>query len=95
VIIIAFGTKQHSLGLCRANQVWCCAQAKDITQQVILGAWHKLDGYQPGPLPFLSWLYRIARKAVMDHYRTHKPNLPLGASRPHGVSQVGSLSPAS
>ena len=50
--------------------------AEDLTEQVFLRAWAGLPGYR-GEVPFKSWIYRIARNAVVDHYRARKPDLPL------------------
>ena len=56
-----------------ADQQW----AEDITSQVFLKAWEKLDSYQPRSSPFIAWLYRIAHNAVIDNYRTYKVSVPL------------------
>ena len=53
--------------------------AEDITSDVFLKAWENLDGYQIRGAPFRAWLYRIARNAVIDHYRTRKQEAPLEA----------------
>jgi RNA polymerase sigma-70 factor, ECF subfamily len=58
------------------------AAAEDITSQVFLKAWDKLGSFQQGRVPFLSWLFRIAHNAVIDHYRTHKTPLPLDDASP-------------
>lgn len=50
--------------------------AEDLTEQVFLKAWAGLPSYR-GEVPFKSWIYRIARNAVVDHYRARKPELPL------------------
>lgn len=51
--------------------------AEDITSQVFLKAWENLASYQVGQSPFISWLYRIAHNAVIDHYRAKKITVPL------------------
>ncbi len=53
--------------------------AEDISATVFLKAWEKLEGYQPRGIPFRAWLFRIARNAVIDHYRTRKEVAPLEA----------------
>ena len=53
--------------------------AEDITSNVFLKAWEKLDKYQFRGVPFRAWLFRIARNAVIDHYRTRKELAPLEA----------------
>ena len=55
------------------------ATAEDLTSQVFLKAWENLDGYKVGSAPFGAWLFRIARNAVIDHYRTAKNAAPLDA----------------
>lgn len=53
--------------------------AEDITSNVFLKSWEKLGVYQPRGVPFRAWLFRIARNAVIDHYRTRKEIAPLEA----------------
>jgi RNA polymerase sigma-70 factor, ECF subfamily len=55
--------------------------AEDLTSQVFLKAWEKLDSYRPKG-PFLSWLYAIARNTVIDHYRTQKQTVSLEDAGP-------------
>ena len=44
-------------------------EAEDITHQVFLSAWQNIKRYEHRGHPFSSWLYRIARNQVVDHYR--------------------------
>lgn len=53
--------------------------AEDIAASVFLKAWEKLEDYQLRGVPFRAWLFRIARNAVIDHYRTRKEVAPLEA----------------
>lgn len=53
--------------------------AEDICSGVFLRAWEKLGSYQVRGVPFRAWLFRIARNAVIDHYRTRKNNTSLDA----------------
>ncbi len=46
--------------------------AEDIVSHVFLKAIGKIGGFQMGEGTFQAWLYRIARNAVIDHYRTAK-----------------------
>lgn len=49
------------------------AEAEDLTQHVFLKAWQNIRRYREREgIPFTSWLYRIARNAVIDHYRTRR-----------------------
>lgn len=51
--------------------------AEDLTHQVFLNAWRNIKGYEDLGFPFSSWLYRIARNQIIDHYRTLKKNVGL------------------
>ena len=51
--------------------------AEDITHQVFLSAWQSIAGYHDLGHPFSSWLYRIARNQVIDHYRGRKQDVSL------------------
>lgn len=51
--------------------------AEDITSQVFHKALEKINTYTESKGSFSSWLYRIARNSVIDHYRTSKDDLPL------------------
>jgi len=60
------------------------AEAEDITHQVFLSAWQNIRSYKTKGFPFSSWLYRIARNAVIDHYRTKKDYIDI-ESIPHEI----------
>jgi RNA polymerase sigma-70 factor (ECF subfamily) len=51
--------------------------AQDLTELTFLRAWEARGRYRPGATPILGWLYRIARNAVIDHYRTTRIASPL------------------
>ncbi|MDZ4346963.1 MAG: sigma-70 family RNA polymerase sigma factor, partial [Candidatus Binatia bacterium] len=51
--------------------------AEDITQYAFLKAWENIRTYRPQGHAFGSWLYRIARNAVIDHYRKRGPHLDI------------------
>ncbi len=44
--------------------------AEDLTSQVFVKAWEAMPRYQWRDIPFSHWLMRLARNAVIDHYRT-------------------------
>jgi RNA polymerase sigma-70 factor (ECF subfamily) len=46
--------------------------AEDIVSQVFLKAVDKIKDFQINKGTFQAWLYRIARNAVIDHYRSQK-----------------------
>ncbi len=52
-------------------------EAEDLTHEVFLAAWQKLPGFTFQGFPFSSWLYRIARNRVIDHYRTRKQHADI------------------
>ncbi|OGZ00625.1 MAG: hypothetical protein A3A43_03145 [Candidatus Liptonbacteria bacterium RIFCSPLOWO2_01_FULL_56_20] len=55
-------------------------EAEDLTHQVFLSAWQNIRDYEDIGFPFSSWLYRIARNAIIDYYRTKKNPAPLEAA---------------
>ncbi|OGY58784.1 MAG: hypothetical protein A3H06_01915 [Candidatus Colwellbacteria bacterium RIFCSPLOWO2_12_FULL_44_13] len=52
-------------------------EAEDLTHQTFMQAWEKIGTYVHGDFPFSSWLYRIARNLVIDHYRKSKPTVSI------------------
>jgi RNA polymerase sigma-70 factor, ECF subfamily len=51
-------------------------EAEDLTETVFLRAWQSLPAYRQD-CPFAAWLYRIARNAITDHYRTRREHVSL------------------
>lgn len=49
------------------------AEAEDLTAQIFLKAWEAMPRYRWREIPFSHWVMRLARNAVIDHYRTAKP----------------------
>jgi RNA polymerase sigma-70 factor (ECF subfamily) len=43
--------------------------AEDLTGEVFLKAWQSLPKYTERGVPFLAFLFRIAKNALVDHYR--------------------------
>lgn len=57
--------------------------AEDLTGEVFLKAWQALPRYDQRGVPFLAFLFRIARNTLFDHYRHGTPLSdmpPLAAS---------------
>ena len=54
-------------------------EAADLTQQIFLQALDALPGYQPRGAPFVAWLFKIARHAVIDLHRRRKSVLSWDA----------------
>jgi RNA polymerase sigma-70 factor (ECF subfamily) len=52
-------------------------EAEDLTHQTFLKAWESIEQYDFQGYPFSSWLYRIARNTVIDHYRKSRPQSSL------------------
>ena len=63
-------------------------EAEDITHQVFMNAWQNIKRYEHRGHPFSSWLYRIARNQIVDHYRSHKETVSLESS---GVEEIAVL----
>lgn len=53
-------------------------QAEDVLQEVFLRVQQRLGGLQ-APERSQSWLWQIARNAVIDAYRQRRPSAPLAA----------------
>ncbi len=53
------------------------AEAEDLCHEVFLNAWQNMPSYKYKGFPFSSWLYQIARNAVIDFYRTSKNNIQI------------------
>lgn len=51
--------------------------AEDITHLTFLKAWENIDRYSYRGYSFGSWLYRVARNTMMDHYRSKSPQIYL------------------
>ena len=60
-------------------------EAEDITHQVFLSAWQNINKYKVKGFPFSSWLYRIARNQVIDHYRTRKVTSAIDEVQPEYI----------
>jgi len=50
-------------------------EAEDLTNTVFEKGFAAMGRYEPSPAQFSTWLYAIARNAVIDHYR--KRRLPV------------------
>lgn len=66
-------------------------QAEDITQHTFMKAWENIGSYKPQGHPFGSWLYRIARNSVIDHYRKDQPLIDIEEVAPEALGIDNSL----
>lgn len=58
--------------------------AEDLTQEVFVKAFEKLDTFKPRPnVPFRAWVFRIAHNHLIDHFRGQK-------IQPHYLGDEGS-----
>ncbi len=57
-------------------------EAEDLTHQTFLRAWEHIEQYRSRGYPFSSWLYRIARNAVIDQYRKKLPDVSIDSLPP-------------
>ncbi len=58
-IIQAYVRRQHLPG----------SDVDDVTQDIFVKLWLSIDKYDPGHGRFRTWLYQVARHAVIDHLR--------------------------
>lgn len=65
-------------------------EAEDITHQVFLSAWQNVRNYKHRGHPFSSWLYRIARNQVIDHYRAGRGMVSIEKVDPELFAVSGS-----
>lgn len=50
--------------------------AEDLTADTFEKAWRKRDSYRKDLASFSTWLYTIARRVAVDHYRKKRPEIP-------------------
>lgn len=62
--------------------------AEDLAEMVFLKAFEALEKYEERGVPFSAFLYRIARNAVVDHYRSQEPIDPLEEIERFGGSEA-------
>ena len=55
------------------------ADAEDLTAQIFTEAMEGLEGYRERGT-FSAWLFTIAHRRVVDHYRRRRPTQPLDAA---------------
>lgn len=94
----AFGTlyERHRDAVYRYSlaRTGSAADAEDMTSDVFVKALGSLDRYQERGLPFLAFLYRIARNAAIDRARAARrrapaEELPIDLASDHDVERAG------
>jgi len=58
-------------------KTWNKDTAEDITSDVFHKALTRISSFDAHKGNFSQWIYRIARNAVIDHYRTAKRHVPI------------------
>src|ERR687890_1358435 len=58
-------------------------QAEELVQEVFTRVWRKADSYDPGRASFRTWLYGIARNAIIDLKRRQAVRPALAAHPEH------------
>jgi RNA polymerase sigma-70 factor (ECF subfamily) len=60
--------------------------AQDLTSATFEKAWRNRQRYRRDLAAFSTWLFTIARRVAVDHYRRRRPETPLDALAhlPHG-----------
>jgi RNA polymerase sigma-70 factor (ECF subfamily) len=56
--------------------------AEDLTADTFERAWHKRDSYRQDLASFSTWLYTIARRVAIDHYRKQRPEISFESAGP-------------
>jgi RNA polymerase sigma-70 factor (ECF subfamily) len=67
--------------------------AEDLTGEVFLKAWQSLPKYTERGAPFLAFLFRIARNALVDHYRKANRQESKSPDELDGYRDTGKLEP--
>ncbi len=56
--------------------------AEDLTAETFEKAWRKRKKYRRDLASFSTWLYTIARRVAIDHYRKKRPEIPYASAGP-------------
>ena len=63
--------------------------AEDLTEEVFVKAWTALPRYKQQGHRFTSWLYRIARNLIVDHYRKQSTHTPVADAPMETIADEG------
>lgn len=67
--------------------------AEDLTGEVFLKAWQSLPKYIERGVPFLAFLFRIARNVLVDHYRQNNRVESTDPDEMDGYKEEGTSEP--
>ncbi len=56
--------------------------AEDLTADTFEKAWRKRDSYRQDLASFSTWLFTIARRVAIDHYRKKRPEISFESAGP-------------
>ena len=68
-------------------------QAQDLVQVALVTAYQKIHLYKP-KYKFSAWVYTIARRKSISHFRSDKPLVELGKEQVDGRTPASTLSEA-
>jgi RNA polymerase sigma-70 factor (ECF subfamily) len=63
--------------------------AEDLTQETFIHAHSKIRHFNP-TRPFRPWIFTIARRLAITHWRRQRPTVPLDESTPHPEAPTSS-----
>jgi len=61
------------------------AEAEDVTQQVFVDVFNRLDRYEQRAQPFRAWMFVIARNQALSHLRSHRRTTTM---EPSAISRL-------
>lgn len=62
--------------------------AEDLTAETFEKAWRKRNRYRHDLASFSTWLFTIARRVAIDHYRKQRPEVPFERAGPLAAGET-------